>query len=157
MNTEKMRDQFSSPPPQISDLDDAPFGLCRADGSASNNPDSFWVTVLTTGAGGYKQQFIFPWSGMSNHPVRWRKQDNGNWGAWEIFQINEGTFVGTTAELKATSRVNFDFFDTTKWFIGHRVNTSRGYVEFYTKFNGSTGNSEVYVRKYLDSVYYGDW
>lgn len=159
MNNEKVKDQFVGEP-LITNLDDAPLGFSRAAPGATNNPDSFWVTVMTTGYSNdfsYKQQFVFPWSGMEGHRVKWRKCDSGNWGTWEEFSINTGTLEGTTAELKNTSMVNFTFFDTDKGFFGYRVNIPRGFADFYTKLDGNTGSSQVFVRKQIDGVYYGDW
>lgn len=91
-----------------------------------------------------------------NEILYYRSKWSGS--AWSDWMTDE-FYVATTAQLKARiDNDSFDFWDTTKNFIGRRINIrGRGYVEIYTKFDGNTGSGQVFVRKKLDGVYYGDW
>ena len=83
------------------------------------------------------------------------KWSNGIWSEWTRLCPLKIVTASTDDLKNIWDDSPLFFLDNTKWFTGIRIPNHRGYVEFYTKFDGS--DFTVKCRKYLDGVYYGDW
>lgn len=69
----------------ISNADDAPIGVSAISDVGTNNPFSFWCTIITTyGQAAYKQQIAIPWAQGEQSIIARRSMDNGTWNAWNI-------------------------------------------------------------------------
>lgn len=66
---------------QISNVDNAPFGISTAYSSAINSPYTFWSTILTTGQEMFSQQLALPWS-YADKSLKYRVKDSGIWSEW---------------------------------------------------------------------------
>lgn len=76
----------------VTSADNAPLGLSKINSDGTNNPFSFWSTLLTTGENensGYKQQWAFPWgAGEVAQTPKYRVKDSGVWSPWSNMKDN---------------------------------------------------------------------
>ena len=76
----------------VTSADNAPLGLSKINSDGTNNPFSFWSTLLTTGENEnseYKQQWAFPWgAGEVAQTPKYRVKDSGVWSPWSNMKDN---------------------------------------------------------------------
>ena len=90
----------------ITNADEAPLGFSRISNDGTNNPFTFWCTLLTTGSDdttSYRQQWAFPWGWGEVKDIYYRVKDNGTWFDWTKISDNG------SANSPSSSQRNIDF------------------------------------------------
>lgn len=85
----------------VTNADEAPLGFSRISNDGTNNPFTFWCTLLTTGSDdttGYRQQWAFPWGWGEVKDIYYRVKDNGTWFDWTKVSDNGGAAVPSQAQ-----------------------------------------------------------
>lgn len=70
--------------PAITDADNAPIGVSAIGSGGTNNPFSFWTTLITVRGTNtdYTQQLGLPWAAGETR-IAYRVKDGGTWRAWK--------------------------------------------------------------------------
>lgn len=70
--------------PAIADADNAPIGVSAVSSGGTNNPFSFWTTLITVRGtnADYTQQLGLPWAAGETR-LAYRVKDGGTWRAWQ--------------------------------------------------------------------------
>lgn len=124
----------------ITNADEAPLGFSRISNDGTNNPFTFWCTLLTAGSddtNGYRQQWAFPWGDAeaTMQAPKYRVKDNGNWGNW--ISLKDGGNANTVGGIAVTKLKGNDtkFIYTSQNGIGEHNLTEFKEEGHYFVFN----------------------
>ena len=122
----------------ITNADEAPLGFSRISNDGTNNPFTFWCTLLTTGSDdttGYRQQWAFPWGWGEVKDIYYRVKDNGTWFDWTKISDN-GSANSPSSTQKSIDWDNISFEERSKY-----INVKN--LAFWNGAYSDNGNSNI--------------